>query len=526
MERADDPFRLDGRVVLVTGAAQERGIGRTIGLAGAMAGAVVGLADVEEAGVEEAAQAIEDAGGKAMALPMDVTNPASVAEAVERLTDAYGPVDVLINNAGISSPTPLWEIDLEEFDRVMSVNARGGFVCLKAVLPRMMQRMRGRIVWISSQAGREGGGTFGTTHYAASKAAVIGLCQAAARELGPFGITSNAIAPGFVDTGLLARSSNQQMEDQVREKVAASVPLRRVAMAEGYCERRRVPSLGRIRLRDGRGTRCQRRRILRVIGGSMESNALDWTMETFRLDGKVAAVTGAGQGLGRAFSLALARAGAEVVLLDIVGENIEEVAREIEALGSRGWPEVCDVTDRERVAGALASAQRLDVLVNNAGTNITQPFLEVSGENLDKMLSLNVKGYFLVAQAAARRMIEAGEGGSIVNVTSQMGCVGAPTRTVYCSTKHAVEGLTKAMAVELAPRGVRVNSLAPTFVDTPLTKPMFEDEEFLNDTLSRIPLGRLGRVQDVMGAVVFLASPAAAMVTGASLLVDGGWTAQ
>lgn len=181
------------------------------------------------------------------------------------------------------------------------------------------------------------------------------------------------------------------------------------------------------------------------------------------------------------------------------------------------------MTDAGQVADTLASVERLDVLVNNAGTNVTEPFLEVSEENLDKMLTLNVKGYFLVAQAAARRMVE---GGAIVNVTSQMGHVGAPTRTVYCTTKHAVEGLTRAMAVELAPRGVRVNSLAPTFCDTPLTKPMFEDEEFLNYTLSRIPLGRLGRVQDVMGAVVFLASPAAAMVTGASLLVDGGWIAQ
>ncbi len=239
MERAENEqerhartFRLDGRVVLVTGAAQERGIGRAIGLACAMAGAAVGFADVDEAGVEEAARGVEAAGGKAMSLQMDVTDPASVESAVERLGEAYGPVDVLVNNAGLSSPTPLWEIDLEEFDRIMSVNTRGGFVCLKAVLPSMMKRRRGRIVWISSQAGREGGGTFGTTHYAASKAAVIGLCQAAARELGPYGITSNAIAPGLIDTGLLARSSSQEMEDQVKEAAEASVPLRRVGTAE------------------------------------------------------------------------------------------------------------------------------------------------------------------------------------------------------------------------------------------------------------------------------------------------------
>lgn len=231
-ERLAGSFRLDGRVVLVTGAAQEKGIGRTIGFACAMSGAAVGFADVDAAGVEVAAKAVKGAGGKAMSLRMDVTDPASVTEAVERLQGAYGPVDVLVNNAGLSSPTPLPEIPLEEFDRIMSVNARGGFICLKAVLPTMMERGRGRIIWISSQAGREGGGTFGTTHYAASKAAVIGLCQAAARELGPYGITSNAIAPGFVDTGLLARSSSQEMEDQVKEKVAASVPLRRVAIAE------------------------------------------------------------------------------------------------------------------------------------------------------------------------------------------------------------------------------------------------------------------------------------------------------
>jgi len=178
------------------------------------------------------------------------------------------------------------------------------------------------------------------------------------------------------------------------------------------------------------------------------------------------------------------------------------------------------------VEEAVDFLEQIDILVNNAGTNVPEPFLEVSEENLDRMLAVNVKGVFLVAQAAARRMVERGEGGSIINISSQMGHVGAPRRTVYCATKHAVEGLTKAMAVELAPHNVRVNSVAPTFVETPMSKPFLEEETFREDTLSRIPLGRLGQVEDVAGAVLFLASPAAGLITGASLLVDGGWTAQ
>jgi NAD(P)-dependent dehydrogenase (short-subunit alcohol dehydrogenase family) len=178
------------------------------------------------------------------------------------------------------------------------------------------------------------------------------------------------------------------------------------------------------------------------------------------------------------------------------------------------------------VEEAVEFLEQIDILVNNAGLNVPEPFLEVSEENLDRVLAVNVKGVFLVAQAAARRMVEHGEGGSIINVSSQMGHVGAPRRTVYCATKHAVEGLTKAMAVELAPHNVRVNSVAPTFVETPMTKPFLEDETIREDTLSRIPLGRLGRVEDVTGAVVFLASPTAGLITGTSLLVDGGWTAQ
>ena len=247
---------------------------------------------------------------------------------------------------------------------------------------------------------------------------------------------------------------------------------------------------------------------------------------SLRLDGQVAVVTGAGRGIGRGCAIALAEAGADVTLMARSRSELEETAREVGATGQNVQPIVCDVTDSRQVEEVVGFLEEVDILVNNAGTNVPEPFLEVSEKSLDEMLAVNVKGVFLVAQAAARNMVERGESGSIVNISSQMGHVGAPRRTVYCATKHAVEGLTKAMAVELAPHNVRVNSVAPTFVETPMTKPFLENETFRVDTLSRIPLGRLGRVEDVTGAVLFLASPAAGLITGASLLVDGGWTAQ
>lgn len=247
---------------------------------------------------------------------------------------------------------------------------------------------------------------------------------------------------------------------------------------------------------------------------------------SLRLDGRMAMVTGAGRGIGRGCAIALAKAGADLTLMARSPGELEETACEVRATGQNVQSIVCNVTDSRQVEEAVDFLKQVDVLVNNAGTNVPEPFLEVSEENLDRVLAVNVKGVFLVAQSAARRMVEHGEGGSIINVSSQMGHVGAPRRTVYCATKHAVEGLTKAMAVELAPHNVRVNSVAPTFVETPMTKPFLEDETFRENTLSQIPLGRFGRVEDVTGAVVFLASPAAGLITGASLLVDGGWTAQ
>lgn len=250
----------------------------------------------------------------------------------------------------------------------------------------------------------------------------------------------------------------------------------------------------------------------------------------FSLKGRTALVTGAGRGIGRACAIALAQAGAEVWLTARTRVEVEAAASDIRAAGSKAHAVALDVTDSKRLKEAIAALPVLDVLVNNAGSNIPEPFVEVSEEHLDRLMELNVRAAFLAAQAAARKMLEAPDrlqrGGAIINMSSQMGHVGAVNRTVYCMTKHALEGLTKAMALELAPRGIRVVSIAPTFVETPLTRPMMARPDFAQWVQERIPSGRVGQPEDVAAAVVFAASPAAALVTGSSLLVDGGWTAQ
>jgi NAD(P)-dependent dehydrogenase (short-subunit alcohol dehydrogenase family) len=245
-------------------------------------------------------------------------------------------------------------------------------------------------------------------------------------------------------------------------------------------------------------------------------------LDRFRLDARTALVTGAGRGIGRACALALAQAGAEVWLLARTREEIEAAAAEI---GPRAHAVVCDVTHTPSVRETIGRLPGLDILVNNAGSNIPEPFVEVSEEHLDRLLELNLRSAFLVAQAAARRML-ASRGGVIVNMSSQMGHVGAVNRSVYCMTKHGLEGLTKAMALELAPHGIRVVSIAPTFVETPMTKPMLARPEFGQWVRERIPGGRVGQPEEVAAAVVFAASPAASLLTGTSLIVDGGWTAQ
>jgi NAD(P)-dependent dehydrogenase (short-subunit alcohol dehydrogenase family) len=242
----------------------------------------------------------------------------------------------------------------------------------------------------------------------------------------------------------------------------------------------------------------------------------------FNLSGLRALVTGASRGLGLGCAEALAAAGAEVVLVGRGRADLETAAATIK--GARIAP--CDVTDAQGFRAALDAVPDLHILVNNAGTNVPEPFADVTEEHYDTIFDINVRAAFFVAQAVARRMVAAGIKGSIVNMSSQMGHVGSPNRTVYCASKHALEGLTKAMAVELAPHGIRVNTVAPTFIDTPMTRPFFDQPGFRDFVLDRIPLGHVGTVADVAAAVVYLASPAAAMVTGTCLKVDGGWTAQ
>jgi NAD(P)-dependent dehydrogenase (short-subunit alcohol dehydrogenase family) len=247
--------------------------------------------------------------------------------------------------------------------------------------------------------------------------------------------------------------------------------------------------------------------------------------DPFRLDGKVALVTGAGRGLGRGIAMALASAGAEVLLNSRSPQELAAVAAGIAAGGGKATPLPFDVTDAGAMRAALGGVERLDILVNNAGVNRPQPFLEVDDETLDRLIDLNIRALFRCAQAGARFMVAQGSG-VIVNMSSQMGHVGSERdRTVYVMTKHAVEGLTKAIAAELGPKGVRVVSIAPTFIKTPLTEPFFRDPGFSQWVHDRIPLGRLGEIDEVANAVVFLASPAAGLVTGSALLVDGGWTA-
>lgn len=247
---------------------------------------------------------------------------------------------------------------------------------------------------------------------------------------------------------------------------------------------------------------------------------------SFRLDGKRALVTGAGRGIGLAAAAALAEAGAEVTLVARSGAEIEAATDAIRARGQKARALVLDVSDLEAVTAQIAAHGPFEVLVNNAGTNRPKPVWEVTEADYDAVLDLNLKSAYFVAKAVAQGLIKAEKPGSLIHMSSQMGQVSGPGRSLYSASKFAIEGMNRGLALDLAPHGIRSNTVAPTFIETPLTKPFFEDQAFLDHVLSKIKIGRLGQVTDLMGAVLFLASDASAMMTGSTLTVDGGWTAE
>lgn len=246
---------------------------------------------------------------------------------------------------------------------------------------------------------------------------------------------------------------------------------------------------------------------------------------SFRLDGRRALVTGGGGGIGLAAAAALAEAGAAVTLVARTRAAVEAAARSLRARGTPAEFATLDVTDLAAVRAFFADRPAFHILVNNAGTNRPMHATAVEEADYDAVLDLNLKAAFFMAQACARALVAAGEPGSLIHIGSQMGHVGGPSRSLYCASKWGLEGMSKALALDLAANGIRSNTIAATFIETPMTRPFFTDEAFKASVLAKIKLGRLGRVEDLMGAVLYLASDASALVTGTSLVVDGGWTA-
>ena len=249
-------------------------------------------------------------------------------------------------------------------------------------------------------------------------------------------------------------------------------------------------------------------------------------LPSFRLDGKKALVTGAGRGIGMGASIALAESGANVTLVSRTEKELKDLTDHINSQGYKASYEVLDVNAEDDVSSFVDKSDPFDILINNAGTNRPAKLVDTKIDDFDYVMSLNVRSVINLTKLVVKKMLDSNLKGSIINVSSQMGHVGGPNRTTYCSSKFAIEGFTKSLAIELGPEGIRVNAICPTFIQTPMTEPFLKDEEFKKTTIGMIPIGRLGEVTDLMGPFVFLASDASSLMTGSSILVDGGWTAR
>ena len=249
-------------------------------------------------------------------------------------------------------------------------------------------------------------------------------------------------------------------------------------------------------------------------------------LPSFRLDGKNALITGAGRGIGMGASIALAESGANVTLVSRTEKELKDLTDHINSQGFKASYEVLDVNNEDEVSNFINNTEPFDILINNAGTNRPAKLIDTKIEDFDYVMSLNVRSVINLTKLIVKKMLDSNIKGSIINVSSQMGHVGGPNRTTYCSSKFAIEGFTKSLAIELGPDGIRVNAICPTFIQTPMTEPFLKDEDFKKATVGMIPIGRLGEVTDLMGPFVFLASEASSLMTGSSILVDGGWTAR
>ena len=250
-------------------------------------------------------------------------------------------------------------------------------------------------------------------------------------------------------------------------------------------------------------------------------------LKKINLKKKYALVTGAGKGIGRACSIALAEAGATVIGLSRTQSDLNKLQKDIKKVKGKLIKVNCDVMNFKDLSDKLKKIKLIDVLVNNAGTNIPEPFEKIQQKSMNYLVDLNLKAAFNVAQIVAKKMLKNKKrGGSIINMSSQLGHVGMSGRNVYNMTKFGIEGLTKGMAVELASKNIRINTVAPTFVETPMVKKFFKNKKFKKLALKNIPMGKVAKESDVATAVCFLASDAAAMITGTSIIIDGGWTAK